>query len=392
MDNTYIFNPIIVHLFLFFSVGICKQFVVTDFGAVPDGKTDSRKALETAWQRACQTPGGSVLVPRGSFFVSMADFYGPCKGPTLFEHRGTLVASADPTLGERDHWIIFAKLDGLTVFGDGVLDGNGALSWSRCGGLAHCKQQLPPATLKMNYVTNSMVRGVRLINSKMFHVIIWASDSVWVRGVRITAPANSPNTDGIHIGDSSNTQITGSRISTGDDCISIGEGCTSVNVTRVRCGPGHGISIGSLGKYPSEGGVGQVHVRNCTFLGTENGLRIKTWAPSLSSTVVSGVVYEEIEMRGVRNPILIDQFYCPGGSCQPGGESSVEIRGVRFENVRGSSASQASVSLKCSRTHPCRDIEFVGLHLTHGGRPTIALCANADDRFGGSGQIPSRCS
>lgn len=171
-------------------------------------------------------------------------------------------------------------------------------------------------TLRFHDVRQATIGGITLVNSKMFHVVIHKSQYVSVRHVGIRAPADSPNTDGIHVGQSSNVQILDSSISTGDDCVSLGDGSTNVNITGVACGPGHGVSIGSLGKYKNEEDVRQIRVSNCNFTNTENGLRIKTWAPSLSSNLVSDVTYTDINILNVKNPVIIDQHYCPNGGCQ----------------------------------------------------------------------------
>ena len=137
-----------------------------------------------------------------------------------------------------------------------------------------------------------------------------------IEHIKITAPADSPNTDGIHIGSSDNLKISNSFISTGDDCISIGPGTENLEINGVACGPGHGISIGSLGKYPNEPDVKGLYVSNCNITGTQNGLRIKTWAPSPASTVFN-LTFENIRMNDVYNPIIIDQQYCPNiGGCR----------------------------------------------------------------------------
>ncbi|THU63776.1 hypothetical protein C4D60_Mb01t19400 [Musa balbisiana] len=62
------------------------------------------------------------------------------------------------------------------------------------------------------------------------------------------APQDSPNTDGIHIADSTNIQVVNSVIGSGDDCISIGPGYTNLTIFNVLCGPGHDISDHSLVK------------------------------------------------------------------------------------------------------------------------------------------------
>ncbi|KAL7102531.1 hypothetical protein ACP275_08G125700 [Erythranthe tilingii] len=375
---------------------VCAQtnnFIVTDFGAIPDGKTDSKQGFLEAWKRACEIDGGVVSVPFGTFFISTADFKGPCNGQTLFHVDGTLIASDDSTLGNQDYWITFYKVDLLTLSGNGAFDGNGASSWSHCKGHKKCRN-MPPTTLKINYVKNARIQGIKLINSKMFHVHIHESDNVVVKQVNILAPEDSPNTDGIHIGNSNGVRIMDSYIATGDDCVSMGEGSTNVNITGTWCGPGHGISIGSLGKYEEEEDVFGITVRNCTFNGTDNGLRIKTWAPSSSSTRVSDVTFSDIIVNEVKNPIIIDQYYCPHGSCNSKGESTVEIKGVKFFDIKGSSTTEAAVNIKCSKSKPCQDIEFSGLDLTlTNGQPTIASCSHTKgETFHGSDQVPSHCS
>ncbi|KAI9185857.1 hypothetical protein LWI28_011338 [Acer negundo] len=93
---------------------------------------------------------------------------------------------------------------------------------------------------------------------------------------------------------------------TGDDCVSIGSGSRDINVTNVQCGPGHGISIGSLGAGPNEDDVTGVHVTFCNLTNTMYGVRTKTFAKSFQSTF-SNIVYDQINPHDVGNLIIIDQ-------------------------------------------------------------------------------------
>lgn len=102
---------------------------------------------------------------------------------------------------------------------------------------------------------------------------------------------------------------------TGDDCVSIGDGSQQINVERVTCGPGHGISIGSLGKFKGESPVVGVTVRNCTLTNTQNGVRVKSWPSSPAPGAASDMHFEDIIMNNVGNPVLIDQKYCPWNQC-----------------------------------------------------------------------------
>ena len=153
------------------------------------------------------------------------------------------------------------------------------------------------------------MRDVKLVNSKGFHMKITAnSQNFTVDNVTITAPGDSPNTDGIHISKSTKVNITNSVIGTGDDCVSIGDGNTDVFVSKITCGPGHGISIGSLGKRETETDLKNIIITNCTLTNTTNGARIKSYRES-PKLLATGITFEDIIMNGVQNPIIIDQNY-----------------------------------------------------------------------------------
>lgn len=79
-------------------------------------------------------------------------------------------------------------------------------------------------------------------------------------------------------------------------------------------------SIGSLGKYPDEIEVRDVRVMRTTLIGTDNGLRIKTW-PDKYRGAASKITFSNITMENVKNPIIIDQEY----ECQPNCQKKVCI-------------------------------------------------------------------
>lgn len=76
-------------------------------------------------------------------------------------------------------------------------------------------------------------------------------------------------------------------------------------------------SIGSLAKNLEEEGVQNVTVKTVVFNRTQNGLRIKSWGRP-SKGFVRGVAFENVIMVEVKNPIIIDQNYCPGNENCPG--------------------------------------------------------------------------
>jgi galacturan 1,4-alpha-galacturonidase len=166
------------------------------------------------------------------------------------------------------------------------------------------------------FVTNGFVHHLSSINSKGGHFKMFACENMTFMKVKISAPGDSPNTDGIKVANSSGVSIRSSNIGTGDDCIAMISGSKNVLISDVFCGPGHGISVGSLGRNDGEEDVENINVRNCTLSGTTNGLRIKTWALPLSKPLkASNFMYEDIMMNNVDNPIIIDQEYCPSRTC-----------------------------------------------------------------------------
>ncbi|KAK3423883.1 hypothetical protein EUGRSUZ_F00633 [Eucalyptus grandis] len=334
-----------------------RVFDIKKFGAVGDGKTDNSKALYDVWKGACRSKGTNVIViPSGTYLLGPVVLTGPCNGAIEFQIKGTLRASNSPQLGI-DHWITFRFIDRLRITG-GVLDGQGAASWP-------CRSQvkitnvlcdfLPLCvyfhqTMRLDFVTKAWIRHVTSLNSKNFHFNLFSCKDITFDHVTITAPEDSPNTDGIHMGRSSNVFVRDSVISTGDDCISLGPGSKNIKVTGIACGPGHGISVGSLGGTPNEPPVTTVFVRNCTFTDTQNGMRIKTRAPSYQG-VVQDITFQDIIVKNAGNPIIIDQQYCPSKKCR-NQASKVKISDVGFRNIRGTTSSLVAVNINCSPAVP----------------------------------------
>ena len=165
------------------------------------------------------------------------------------------------------------------------------------------------------FLNNSQIRDITSKDSKNFHINIFGSDNVEFNNVKINAPGDSPNTDGIHIGRSQNIKIYNTHIKTGDDCISLGDGSVNITVDSVTCGPGHGISVGSVGRHTNELPIENVIVKNCKLTNTQNGVRIKTWPAAPGTITVTKMHFENIVMTNVSNPVIIDQEYCPWNQC-----------------------------------------------------------------------------
>src|SRR6202034_1059944 len=154
-------------------------------------------------------------------------------------------------------------------------------------------------------------QGVTLTNSPMFHLVPTECQDVTIRGVHIKAPAISPNTDGIDPS-GRNILIADCTIDTGDDCIAVKAGdrydpklpsCENILVENCHFLHGHGMSIGS----ESKGRLRNMVVRNCSFDGTEAGIRIKSARGR--GGLLEDITYENLTMHNVKNSILITSYY-----------------------------------------------------------------------------------
>ncbi|KAL7125650.1 hypothetical protein ABFS83_14G130900 [Erythranthe nasuta] len=365
-------------------------FDVTKFGAKGDGITDDAMAIIKAWRAACTTVGAAkVLIPRGEFVAGEVVMAGPCTAqkPITIEIQGNLLAYDDMSVYTRGAWIMIEKVDGLVVTGGGTINGRGKEVWQY-----FTKGSPPlPVSLILQSVQNAKMYNLNLVDSMGFHSKVTDSTNVAISNMKITAPGKSPNTDGCHMSSSRNINITDTVIGTGDDCISIGHGNYNILVARVTCGPGHGLSIGSLGKRPNETSMKGVTITNCTLVGTTNGARIKTYHAS-PQIEASSIYFQDIVMDRVKNPIIIDQHYDSKKKREP---SKVKISDVHFRNIRGTSISAVSISLNCSSTFPCQGIELSNIDLQPIAPigPLRSSCSNA--RFFVTGKInptaPTSC-
>ncbi|KAK7258800.1 hypothetical protein RIF29_24387 [Crotalaria pallida] len=335
------------------------------------------KAFLKAWSAACGSTG-ILEVPAGKTFrLNPVKFSGPCKPTSLnFKLGGNIVApqSIGAYGNNKDYWIIFTNVNGLVFNGGGQIDGQGSIWWKIC------------KALLFNNCQYLKLIGTRHLNSARAHISITNSEHVTVSGLSISAPGNSPNTDGFDISDSSYLTIHQTNIGTGDDCIAMNRGTSNINIINVNCGPGHGISIGSLGKNGANEKVENVYVGYSSFNGTTNGVRIKTWQNGFG--YVRNVTFEHITVINTQNPIIINQNYLDIPNVQDKNQSEaaqgggLEITGVTYNDVRGTSATTVAINFDCSSSKGCNKILMDTISLTSftsssSGYGTTALCKNA---------------
>ncbi|XP_054782943.1 polygalacturonase-like [Prosopis cineraria] len=368
--------------FMFFASFVSalpKMFDIITYGAVPNG--DITQAFTNAWNDACASNVSSkVMVPRGTFKMNGLRLKGHCKAPIEVKVDGTILGPKIPSdLKKERTWLSFSYINSFTLSGSGIFDGQGVSHPWKEDDCTKQNEACKPYNLAFNFINNSIIRGVTTKDSRGFHVNVLSCNNVTIDAFTVSAPAESINTDGLHISRSTNVSVINSKIETGDDCVSLGDGDRQITVRNVYCGPGHGISVGSLGGDPEELPLDGFTVRNCTLNGTSNGVRVKTWADKPGTMLISNLLFEDITMINVQTPIIIDQEYCPSKKCSNKNPSKIQISNVTFKNIRGTSEFEYAVVLNCSKEKPCKNVQFnnVDIKLSNGSLP-LATCINVD--------------
>ncbi|GFZ04091.1 pectin lyase-like superfamily protein [Actinidia rufa] len=268
---------------------------------------------------------------------------------------GTIIAPNDPSAWDSlnpQRWLYFHKVDHLTVDGSGKIDGMGQEWWAQS-----CK--------------------INTTNAMTFH----KCKDLNVKKITM-APGSSPNTDGIHISSSTLVDIRESTIGTGDDCISIVGNSSVIQINNITCGPGHGISIGSLGKSNSSASVHDISVDGAILSNTENGLRIKTCQGGFG--FATNIAFQNVWMEKVSNPIVIDQYYCDSPVECLNQTLAVKVQNISFVGIKGTTATDEAIRFACSDRFPCEMLYLEDIQLiSYYGGLTSSFCWEAQGSFSG---------
>jgi polygalacturonase len=356
-----------------------NEFVITEFGAVGDGKSDCTAAIGKAIE-ACHKAGGRVVVPEGEFLT------GPIHLQSNVELRlargATLKFSTDPNAYLP---VVFTRFEGMecynyspliyaseqenvAVTGEGTLDGQASdENWWQWKGGRGAKEGSPnqkpardrlgkmvdqnvpvqkrqfgegsflrPSFVEFNRCRNVLIQGVRVKRSPMWELHPLLCTNVIVRGVNIDS--HGPNNDGCDPESCRDVLIEDCVFDTGDDCIAIKSGrnndgrrlgLASENIIVRRCAmkDGHGgVVIGS----EISGGCRNVFAEDCEMdsPNLERVLRLKSNA--VRGGVIENIFMRNIKVGQVRDAVLqVDFVYEEGAN----GPHKPVARNIIMENI-----------------------------------------------------------
>ena len=183
---------------------------------------------------------------------------------------------------------------------------------------------LRPVLVAFHYCENVLLEGVTFQNSPCWHIHPAMCTNLTVKNITVRCPDYAQNGDGIDIESCRNVYVSGSKFDVGDDgiCIKSGKdkagrerGIPCENIVVENCVVCHGHGGFVVGSEMS-GGVRNVLVKDCTFTGTDVGLRFKSTRGR--GGVVENIWIDNISMLDIQTePLLFDLFY--------GGKSASEV-------------------------------------------------------------------
>lgn len=175
---------------------------------------------------------------------------------------------------------------------------------------------LRPVMIGLQNCENVLLEGVTFQNSPSWNIHPVFCKNVIVKDITVRAPFYAQNGDGIDVDACENTLILNSTFDVGDDAVCVKSGKNedgrrhakpTRNLIVDGCTAFHGHGGFVVGSEMS-GGVQNVMVRNCTYIGTEIGLRFKSCRGR--GGVVSGIWVENINMCDIMtDAIAFDMLY-----------------------------------------------------------------------------------
>jgi len=178
------------------------------------------------------------------------------------------------------------------------------------------KDFLRPAMINLIECKNVLLQGVLFENSPSWNIHPLMCENVIIDGIFARNPGYAQNGDGLDVESCKNVLIVNSTFDVGDDAICIKSGkdeqgrkrarpTENVIVDNCKVFQGHGgFVVGS----EMSGGVRNISVRNCQFLGTDVGLRFKSNRGR--GGLVENIYISDIYMFNiVTDSFLFDLYY-----------------------------------------------------------------------------------
>ena len=217
-----------------------KQYVLNRYGVLCDGRVYT-KQIQALIDRVHEEGGGVVVVPEGTYMTGALYFK---QGVNLYLSKGAVLKGSDDISdynvcttrieGETclyfDALINACGLDGFTIAGPGVIDGNGLRIWKafwlrrKWNPACTNKDEQRPRLIYLSGCKNVTVAQVTLMNSQFWTNHMYKCDHVRYLECSIIGarePIAAPSTDAMDIDACEDVLIKRCRMNVNDDAIGL---------------------------------------------------------------------------------------------------------------------------------------------------------------------------
>lgn len=326
--------------------------------------------------RRCQSPISgrnlvNVAITGQGAIDGNGHFWRPLKKGKVTESQWKQTIARGGVFKRPDYWFPYPE----TLRGDTISNMNVPQNLKTEEEWHSVRHFLRPVMVSLIECKNVWLQGVIFQNSPAWNLHPLLCENVLVEDVLVRNPSYAQNGDGLDLESCRNSLIVNSVFDVGDDGICLKSGkdedgrrrarpCENVVIDGCTVFKGHGgFVVGS----EMSGGVRNIAVSNCSFLGTDVGLRFKSKRGR--GGTVENIWIDRISMIDiVTDPVTFNLYY--------GGKSAVEV----LES--GEKVPAAVEPMPVDETTPC----FRGIHISN------LTCAGARRAlfFNGIPEMPIR--
>ncbi|MGA2322762.1 MAG: glycoside hydrolase family 28 protein [Sedimentisphaerales bacterium] len=400
-----------------------ESLSICDFGAVADGIADNTIAFKNAIEQCRKNNGGKIVVGAGTYLTGPIHLK---SNINLHLDEGAVILLGDnpdewPPIKSR--WegvecygyspcIYGENLKNVSITGAGTIDGHGQAWWnefkrrktngqtqpisardkefaklnentdlSDCGGGGIGSFFFRPPLIQFNNCSNVLLDGFTTCNSPFWNAHLVYCSNVMVKNTTFQNPAGGINGDGLDIDSCSGVRVFDCIFDVNDDCLCFKSGigkdgmrvnkpCENIVIRNCKMVRGHGsIVIGS----ETAGGIRNIEIADCTFNGTDRGIRIKSRRGRAGT--VENITFNNITMNSVGCPISMNMYYECGArpeeiaalsdrNPRPITETTPCIRNIKITNITVYNAQIAAAFLLGLPEKPIENVLFENFKIT----------------------------